>query len=197
MNTLFRILGIAGSLRQGSYNRAALRAAERLVPEGARLDIFDLAGIPPFNQDDERNPPARVVELKRSIRAADAILLATPEYNYSIPGVLKNAIDWASRPYGDNSWDGKPVAVMGASAGGLGTARAQYHLRQVFVFLNMHAVNKPEVMISGAAERFDEQGNLKDENTGKHIRKLLESLVEWAQQLERGKRTGAAGPTAT
>jgi chromate reductase len=197
MNTPITILGIAGSLRQASYNRAALRAAERLVPEGARLDIFDLAGIPPFNQDDERNPPARVAELKRSIRAADAILLVTPEYNYSFPGVLKNAIDWASRPYGDNAWDGKPVAVMGASAGNLGTSRAQYHLRQVFVFLNMHAVNKPEVMISGAAERFDDQGNLKDESTRKHIRNLLESLVEWAQQLERGKRAGAAGPMAT
>ena len=191
MNIPMAILGIAGSLRQGSYNRAALRAAEQLVPEGARLDIFDLAGIPPFNQDDERNLPPRVVELKRSFRAADAVLLVTPEYNYSIPGVLKNAIDWASRPYGDNSWDGKPVAVMGASLGALGTARAQYHLRQVFVFLNMHAVNKPEVMISSAAERFDEQGNLKDEKTGKQIRSLLESLVEWAQQLERGKRTAA------
>jgi chromate reductase len=108
--------------------------------------------------------------------------------------VLKNAIDWASRPYGDNSWDGKPVAVMGASVGNLGTARAQYHLRQVFVFLNMHAVNRPEVMISGAAERFDEQGNLRDEKTGEQIRKLLETLVQWAQQLERGKLTG---PTAT
>jgi chromate reductase len=191
------ILGIAGSLRRASYNRAALRAAERLVPEGARLDIFDLAGIPPFNQDEEANPPARVVELKRSIRAADAILLVTPEYNYSIPGVLKNAIDWASRPYGDNSWEGTPAAIMGASAGNLGTARAQYHLRQVFVFLNMHAVNRPEVMISNAAERFDEQGNLKDENTAKHIRNLLETLVEWARQLERGKRAGAAGPMAT
>jgi chromate reductase len=197
MNTPIAILGIAGSLRQASYNRAALRAAGQLVPEGARLDIFDLAGIPPFNQDEEANLPSRVVELKRSIRAADAILLVTPEYNYSIPGVLKNAIDWASRPYGDNSWDGKPVAVMGASIGALGTARAQYHLRQVFVFLNMLALNRPEVMISGAAERFDEQGNLKDENTRKHIRKLLENLVEWAQQLDRGKRTGAAGSMAT
>jgi chromate reductase len=197
MNAPIVILGIAGSLRQASYNRAALRAAERLVPEGARLDIFDLAGIPPFNQDEEADLPARVVELKRSIRAADAVLLATPAYNYSIPGVLKNAIDWASRPYGDNSWEGKPVAVMGASVGTLGTARAQYHLRQVFVFLNMPAVNRPEVMISSAAERFDEQGNLKDEKTGKQIRKLLESLVEWARQLERGKPAGAIGPLAT
>jgi chromate reductase len=186
MNTPIAILGIAGSLRQGSYNRAALRAAERLVPEGARLDIFDLAGIPLFNQDDERNLPPRVVELKRSIRAADAILLATPEYNYSFPGVLKNAIDWASRPYGDNSWEGKPVAVMGASPGNLGTSRAQYHLRQVLMALNMRALNRPEVLISSAAERFDVEGNLKDENTGKHIRSLLQTLVEWAQQLDRG-----------
>ena len=192
MNAPITILGIAGSLRQASYNRAALRAAAQLVPEGARLDTFDLAGIPPFNQDEEANLPSRVVELKRSIRAADAILLVTPEYNYSIPGVLKNAIDWASRPYGDNSWDGKPVAVMGASVGSLGTARAQYHLRQLVVGLNMHAVNRPEVLISNAAERFDEHGNLKDENTRKHIRNLIETLVEWAQQLERGKRTGAA-----
>jgi chromate reductase len=102
--------------------------------------------------------------------------------------VLKNGIDRASRPYGDNSWEGKPVAVMGASPGNLGTARAQYHLRQVFVFLNMRALNRPEVMISNAAERFDVQGNLKDERTEKQIRKLLDSLVEWAQQLERGKR---------
>jgi len=196
MNTPLAILGIAGSLRQASYNRAALRAAGQLVPEGARLEIFDLPGIPPFNQDDERNPPPRVVELKRSIRSSDAILLVTPEYNYSIPGVLKNAIDWASRPYGDNSWDGKPVAVMGASLGALGTARAQYHLRQVLMALNMSAVNRPEVLISSAAERFDEQGNLKDENTAKHIRNLLVALVEWAQQLDRGQRT-AAGPMAT
>ncbi len=196
MNTPITILGIAGSLRQGSYNRAALRAAEQLVPEGARLDIFDLAGIPLFNQDEEKNLPARVVELKRSIRAADAVLLVTPEYNYSIPGVLKNAIDWASRPYGDNAWDGKPVAIMGASPGSLGTARAQYHLRQLVVGLNMHTVNRPEVLISGAAERFDAQGNLKDENTRKLIRNLLENLVEWAQRLERGKRPGAAGSMA-
>ena len=106
------ILGIAGSLRRESYNRAALRAAQQLVPEGARLEIFELDGIPGFNQDDEAHPPSKVAELKARVRAADAILLVTPEYNYSIPGVLKNAIDWASRPYGDSAWHGKPVAVM-------------------------------------------------------------------------------------
>ncbi len=197
MSTPITILGIAGSLRRDSYNRAALRAAERLVPEGVKIDVFDLAGIPPYNQDEERNPPARVVDLKRRIRAADAILLVTPEYNYSIPGVLKNAIDWASRPYGDSAWDGKPVAVMGASVGSLGSARAQYHLRQVFVYLNMHPVNQPEVLISNAAERFDEQGNLKDAATKKLIRSLLENLTQWTQQLERGKSAGGAGGAGT
>jgi chromate reductase len=123
------------------------------------------------------------VELKRRVRAADALLFVTPEYNYSIPGVLKNAIDWASRPYGDNAWYGKPAAVMGASTGAIGTARAQYHLRQVFVFLNVHAINQPEVMIGNAAERFDAQGNLRDETSKKLIRQLLQNLVDWAERL--------------
>jgi chromate reductase len=123
------ILGIAGSLRRDSYNRAALRAAQALAPAEVTIDIFDLQGIPLFNQDEEQHPPAPVTDLKIRIRAADAIVMVTPEYNYSIPGVLKNAIDWASRPYGDSAWEGKPVAVMGASVGTLGTARAQYHLR--------------------------------------------------------------------
>src|SRR5881397_4344105 len=136
MKTPIRILGIAGSLRRGSYNRAALRAATELVPEGAILETFELDGIPVFNQDEEQNPPAKVTEFKSRIREADAILFVTPEYNYSVPGVLKNAIDWASRPYGDSAWDGKPVAIMGASIGATGTARAQYHLRQSFMFRN-------------------------------------------------------------
>ena len=107
MNQPITILGIAGSLRRQSYNRAALRAAAELVPEGVTLDTFELHGIPIFNEDDEQTPPAAVVELKRRIRAADAILFVTPEYNYSVPAVLKNAIDWASRPYGDSAWPGK------------------------------------------------------------------------------------------
>jgi chromate reductase len=174
-----KILGIAGSLRKASFNKSALRAAQKLVPEGASLDIFDIDGLPGFNQDDERNPPARVVELKAKIRAANAILLVTPEYNYSIPGVLKNAIDWASRPYGDSAWNGKPVAVMGASVGVIGTARAQYHLRQVFVFLDMEPVNQPEVMIN-ASKSFDDQGNLTDQQTRDLIAKLLANLVKKA-----------------
>jgi chromate reductase len=189
MNSPLTILGIAGSLRKGSYNRATLRAAQKLAPAGARIDIFEIDGIPGFNQDEEQNPPARIVELKKRARAADAILFVTPEYNYSIPGVLKNTIDWASRPYGDSAWDGKPVAVMGASIGTLGSARAQYHLRQCFVFLNMYPVNRPEVMISNAQKRFDAELNLTDEASKKFIRELLEALVQWTVDLDRARRT--------
>jgi chromate reductase, NAD(P)H dehydrogenase (quinone) len=183
MNKPIRILGIAGSLRRQSYNRSALRAAMELVPEGATLEIFELDGIPAFNQDEEQNPPARVTEFKQQIREADAILFVTPEYNYSIPGVLKNAIDWASRPYGDSAWSGKPAAIMGASVGSIATARAQYHLRQIFVFLNIFPINQPEVMISNAAERFDNEGNLTDEKTRELIGQLMENLVNWTCRI--------------
>ena len=183
MENPLTVLGIAGSLRKASFNRAALRAAQQLAPAGVTVEIFELDGIPPFNQDDEANPPARVTELKARIRVADAVLFATPEYNYSIPGVLKNAIDWASRPYGASAWEGKPVAVMGASAGQQGTSRAQYHLRQCFVFLNMHPINRPEVMIADAARKFDAEGNLTDEKARELIGRLLVSLADWARKL--------------
>jgi chromate reductase len=178
-----QILGICGSLRRLSYNHSALLTAQRMAPAGVTLATFSLEGIPPYNQDLDLEPPARVTELKRAIRAADAILIATPEYNYSVPGVLKNAIDWASRPYGDNAWAGKPVAVMGASIGQFGTARAQYHLRQTFVFIDMHPLNQPEVMIAAAQDKFDSEGNLTDEKTKEFIRKLVEALVAWTRKL--------------
>ena len=187
MEKPIRILGIAGSLRQKSFNRAALRAAQQLVPPDATLDIFELDGIPVFSEDDERQPPANVVEFKKRIREADAILFVTPEYNYSIPGVLKNAIDWASRPHGDSAWTDKPAAIMGASVGTLGTARAQYHLRQVFVFLNVYAVNRPEVMIANAAQNFDAEGNLTNETTKKLIRQLLANLAAWTRGLQQAE----------
>jgi chromate reductase, NAD(P)H dehydrogenase (quinone) len=184
MSKPVRILGIAGSLRSASYNRAALAAAVQLVPPDATLEVLELDGIPGFNQDDEQHPPSKVVELKRRVREADAVLFVTPEYNYSVPGVLKNAIDWASRPYGDSAWSGKPAAIMGASPGTIGTARAQYHLRQIMVYLNMFPINQPEVMIGSAATRFDEAGNLTDETTKDFIRKLLTSLVAWTRCLQ-------------
>src|SRR5688572_10907431 len=169
--TSLKVLGIAGSLRKASFNRAALRAAVELAPpQGVTIESFELDGIPGYNQDEETKPPAKVVELKARIRASDALLFVTPEYNYSIPGVLKNAIDWASRPYGDSAWYGKPAAIMGASVGTIGTARAQYHLRQMFVFLNMYAVNQPEVMVANAHKHFDENGNLTDEKAKTLVR---------------------------
>ena len=183
MTKTVHILGIAGSLRRESYNRAALRAATQLAPEGAVVEIFEIDDIPGFNQDDEQNPPAKVVELKRRVRETDAVLFVTPEYNYSITGVLKNAIDWASRPYGDSAWNGKPAAIMGASVGLIGTARAQYHLRQMMVFLNMFPVNQPEVMIGNASKRFDSEGNFTDEATKDFIRQLLQNLAEWTRRL--------------
>jgi chromate reductase len=193
MNKPIRILGIAGSLRKGSFNHGALRAAADLAPEGATIEIFELDGIPGFNQDDEQNPPEKVAQLKQKVRDADAILFVTPEYNYSVPGVLKNAIDWASRPYGDSAWDGKPAAIMGASVGGIATARAQYHLRQMMVFLNMFPINQPEVMIGNAGDKFDEQGNLTDETTKDFIRQLLQNLVDWTHRIGRAEKGASQG----
>jgi len=183
MNTRISILGFAGSLRRDSFNKAILRAALELTPPEAELKIFDLEGIPPFNQDLEDRPAEAVKAFKSAIRAADALLIATPEYNYSIPGVLKNAIDSASRPYGDNPFDGKPVAIMGASVGMLGTARAQYHLRQSCVFLNMHPLNRPEVMVPFAQDKVDPEGRLTDAKTREKIGELLVALTAAAKKL--------------
>jgi chromate reductase len=177
MSEPVRILGFAGSLRRQSFNRYALEAAKSLLPKGAVLDTIGLDGIPAFNQDEEKSFPPAAAKFKEAIRKADALLIVTPEYNYSMPGVLKNAIDWASRPYGDSAFTGKTAAIMGASVGVLGTARAQYHLRQCFIFLDVPLVNKPEVMIGNAADHFDDQGKLKNDKTKELIGKLLQSLV--------------------
>jgi chromate reductase len=183
MEKVFKILGFAGSLRKGSYNKALMRAAMELLPENVELEIFDLDGIPLYNQDLEGKPVERVREFKAKIKAADAVLIATPEYNYSIPGVLKNAIDCASRPYGDNAFAHKPVAMMGASTGMMGTARAQYHLRQCFVFLSCFALNHPEVMVPSAHEKIDKEGRVTDQKTRELIGELLKSLVTWTRRL--------------
>jgi len=183
MSAKVMIFGFAGSLRKGSYNRALLRAATEMVPAGAELEVFDLDGIPGFSEDLEQQPPKKIRDFKAKIRAADAILIVTPEYNYSMPGVLKNAIDWASRPYGDNAFAGKPVGIMGASMGMTGTARAQYHLRQSCVFLDMYPLNRPEVMVPFAHEKIDESGKVTDRKTRDKVRELLESLVAWTKRL--------------
>lgn len=178
------ILGFAGSLRRDSFNKGILKAAAEMAPSEVSFEIFDLEGIPLFNQDLENNPPARVTEFKAALRSADALMIATPEYNYSIPGVLKNALDNASRPYGDNAMDGKPVAIMGASIGMLGTARAQYHLRQCCVFLNMHPLNRPEIMVPFAQDKFDDKGTLVDTTTREKIGELVMELVAWTKRLK-------------
>ena len=181
------ILGIIGSLRKDSYNAFALKAAQELLPDGATLETVNLYGIPVFNQDDEMAPPAAVLEFKQKIMAADAILFATPEYNYSLPGGLKNAIDWGSRPSGQSAWKGKTAAIMGVSIGNFGTARAQYDLRKILVALDMPVVVQPEVMIGNAAERFDQKGVLTDERSRELIRKLLGALVQLEKSAGRTK----------
>jgi chromate reductase len=182
---MIRVLGISGSLRRGSFNSAALRAAQELAPQGLAIEVFDLSPIPLYNEDvREKGFPPAVEDFRRRIREADALLIATPEYNYSIPGVLKNAIDWASRPP-DQPFDGKPIALFGASPAFTGSARAQYHLRQVFIYLNGLTLNRPEVFITVAHTKFDAQGKLTDETTRGNVRALLESFKGWAERLRR------------
>ena len=184
MENSINILGFSGSLRRGSYNRMLLQAAIELAPKGITIEVFNLDEIPLFNADLETLMPNRVNEFKSKIKVANAILIVTPEYNYSVPGVLKNAIDWGSRPQGDNSWEGKPVAIMSASTGILGGARAQYHLRQTLACLDMHPINKPEVMINFAAQKFDDKGNLTDDRAKQLIRMLLTNLTAWTKKLQ-------------
>jgi chromate reductase len=180
-----KVLAISGSLRKSSFNTAALRAAAELAPEGMQVTLHEgLRDIPPYD-DDQRTgtgyPPA-VAAFRAAVKAADALLIASPEYNYCITGVLKNAIDWASRPP-EQPFDGKPIAIMGATGGLLGTARAQYDLRKIFVFLNGHVLNKPEVMIGQAATRFDAEGRLTDEATRGLIAQQMVALRDWTLRL--------------
>jgi chromate reductase, NAD(P)H dehydrogenase (quinone) len=177
-DTPLTVLGIAGSLRRASFNRGLLRAATELAPPGLTIRTFEpLDAIPLYNEDVEAvgDPPV-VRQLKDEIRAADALLFATPEYNYGVPGVLKNAIDWASRPYGKSVLSGKPAAIMGASPGMGGTIRAQLQLRQAFLFIEVYALLKPEVLVARCQDKFDAKGNLTDEATRGVVRQLLEAL---------------------
>jgi chromate reductase len=179
-------LGIAGSLRRASFNRGLIRAASDAAPAGTRVISYDLAPIPMFNADVESvgDPPA-VADFKRAIAAADALVIATPEYNHCVPGVLKNAIDWASRPARRSVLTGKPVAIMGASTGRGATARAQAHLRDGLAYTNGFVLPLPEVLVGVAGERFDADGNLTDEDTREEVRDLLVSLAAWTRRLQR------------
>lgn len=171
-----KILAFTGSLRRGSYNMAALKAAKELLPEGAEMEIADISSLPLLNEDKEDPMPQAVAEFRNKIKNADAMLISTPEYNFSIPPALKNALDWASRG-DDPPVKGKTAAIMSASTGMLGGARVQYHLRQVLTALDIRAINKPEVFISKAHTKFDERGALTDERTEKQIIKLLAALT--------------------
>jgi chromate reductase len=183
---VIRTLGISGSLRKASFNTAALRAAAELLPDGMSLELADISEVPVYNDDVRQQgyPPA-VQRLREQIAAADALLFATPEYNYSMSGVLKNAIDWASRPP-DPPVIGKPVGIMGATGSLWGTVRAQYHLRQCLVFLNMFPVNKPEVLIAQAPNKFDAAGKLTDQPTRDIIAQLMVALRDWTLRLNPG-----------
>jgi len=175
------VLGICGSLRKDSYNMATLRVAIALKPPGMTVEVADISQIPPYNEDvRQQGFPPSVETLRRQIAAADALLFACPEYNYSMSGVLKNAIDWASRPP-DQPFAGKPCAIIGAAAGMAGSARAQYDLRRSCVFLDMHPLNKPEVLIGQAQTKFDADGNLNDEAARGFIRELMANLAAWAR----------------
>ena len=184
MTTPINVLAFTGSLRQKSYNRSALFAARDLAPEGVSVAVYELADIPPFNEDFETHPPEPVRDFKHRIAAADALLVSTPEYNHSIPGVLKNAIDWASRPAATTPLNGKPLGIMGCTTGPWGTARAQMALRLIAVSVNMHTLNRPFVQIAQAATKFDADGRLTDEPTRQQIHTLMQALAAWARKLK-------------
>ena len=192
MATAPRIVGFAGSLRHGSFNRALLRTAAELAPERLRIDIHEIADIPLYNQDvEDQNAPAAVTTLREAVRSADALLIATPEYNHGVPGVLKNTIDWLSRPPRGSALNGKPVALMGASPGVTGTARSQSQLRQAFVFTNSYAMPQPEVLVGRAHEKFDAEGRLTDDATRKFIALFLDQFVVWIGRFAAGSQATA------
>ena len=179
-----RILGIAGSLRKNSFNKQLLQAATKLLPKAAQLELFGIDDIPLYNQDVEVSGiPEAVKRFKERIESADAILIATPEYNHSYPGILKNAIDWGSRPYGQNSFNGKPVAVISASPGTFGGVGAQDQLKQVLLALNMHLVSQPAVIVISAHDKIDSDGNLTDPITTQFFTQLLANLVEFTRKF--------------
>ena len=178
------ILGISGGGRKRSYNSALLEAATQLLPPDATLEVVDVSRLPLYNQDLEHDMPEVIKELKKKIRGADAILIATPEHNYSITAVLKNAIEWGNRPPRDASWSGKPAAIISASTGLRGGARAQLHLRQIMIDLNMHSINRPLLLVANAKDKFNENLQLTDDETLQSLREVLSSLVEWTRKLQ-------------
>lgn len=179
----YNLLALSGSLRKDSFNTALINAFKKQAPEGVDIEIADLGVLGLYDQDEEATFPAEVVALKEKIRAADGIIISTPEYNRSIPGVLKNAIDWTSRPYGDNAWAGKPVFVMGASVGPIGTAVAQYEVKKIMLYLDALVMGQPEFFVGVAQAKFDE-GNLTDSETIKHVDSGLMAFLAFIERVK-------------
>ena len=178
-----RIAGIPGSLRRNAYSRGLLQAAAELAPPDVEIEVLDISGFPIFNQDDEANPPANVRAFKEKVRAADAVLFSINEHNYTLSAAEKNAIDWGSRPYTASAWTGKPAGILSASVGAMGGVRAQLDLRHAMVFLNMFPINRPEVLVSFAAQKFDDFGRLTDETARKLVAQHVAELVRHTRVL--------------
>jgi chromate reductase, NAD(P)H dehydrogenase (quinone) len=179
-----KVLAISGSMRKASYNLALLEEAKGLLPPETTLEIFDISAFPIFSQDMELEPPSEVKIFKQKIKEADAILIASPEHNYSVTAMLKNAIEWGNRPPEDNSWNGKPAAIVSASTSQRGGVRSQLHLRQIMLDLNMYPINEPELYLGKAREVFDSNLKLKDEDAKETLKTLLKNLVEWTIKLK-------------
>ncbi|HEX2542042.1 MAG TPA: NAD(P)H-dependent oxidoreductase [Caldimonas sp.] len=173
---------VVGSLRKESFNRKLALALKAMAPPSMELEIVEIGQLPLYNQDDDANPPAASVAFKQQIAGAGAVLFVTPEYNRSVPGVLKNAIDIASRPYGKSAWDGKPAGVISVSPGALGGFGANHHLRQSLVFLNMPVLQQPEAYVGGAGDMFDESGGLKKPETKQFMEKYLNAFAGWIEK---------------
>ncbi len=182
MATTRRVAVVVGSLRKDSFNRKLARALAAMAPAPLSLDVIEIGQLPLYNQDDVAAPPAPSVAFKQQIAAADAALFVTPEYNRSIPGVLKNAIDIASRPYGKSAWNGKPCAVITLSPGAIGGFGANHHLRQSLVFLNMPTLQQPEAYIGGAGDLFDDKGAIKKPETKQFLEKFLAAFAAWIEK---------------
>jgi chromate reductase, NAD(P)H dehydrogenase (quinone) len=184
MSTTRNVAVLVGSLRKGSYNRMMAHALAELAPASLKLEIVEIGQLPLYNQDDDTgSPPAAWVSFRQKLKGADALLFVTPEYNRSVPGPLKNAIDVGSRPYGQSVWDGKPAAVMSVSPGAIGGFGANHHLRQSFVFLNVPVMQQPEAYIGGAADLFDAAGKLKNDSTREFLKKFMGSFAAWTEKI--------------
>ena len=182
MSTTRDVAVIVGSLRKESFNRKMANALAAMATAPLKLEIVEIRQLPLYNQDDDANPPAASAAFKQRVQKADAVLFVTPEYNRGMPGVLKNAIDIASRPYGTSAWNGKPGAVISVSPGAIGGFGANHHLRQSLVFLNVPALQQPEAYIGNAAKLFDQSGKLTDDSTRDFLQKFLQAFAQWIER---------------